>query len=102
MKIVRHHFYMRRGEYKGRKETFLQLKDVLENPDNISQTVLNKGPDAGTAFEILSIDISDVDVGRNIAAQLQIDQAEAEAEVPLALAHAFREDKLGVKAQSNK
>ena len=53
-------------------------KDVLENPDLISQTVLNKGLDAGTAFEILSIDIADVDVGRNVGAQLQIDQAEAD------------------------
>ena len=108
-------------------------KDVLENPDLISQTVLSKGLDAGTAFEILSIDIADVDVGRNIGAQLQIDQAEAdkriaqakaeerramavaqeqenkadvqgmrarvieaEAEVPKAIASAFREGKLGV------
>jgi len=108
-------------------------KDVLENPDLISQTVLNKGLDAGTAFEILSIDIADVDVGRNVGAQLQIDQAEAdkriaqakaeerramavaqeqenkaevqgmrarvieaEAEVPKAIATAFREGKLGV------
>ena len=108
-------------------------KDVLENPDLISQTVLNKGLDAGTAFEILSIDIADVDVGRNVGAQLQIDQAEAdkriaqakaeerramavaqeqenkaevqgmrarvieaEAEVPKAIAAAFREGKLGV------
>ncbi len=108
-------------------------KEVLENPDSISRTVLNKGLDAGTAFEILSIDIADVDVGRNVGAQLQIDQAEAdkriaqakaeerramavaqeqenkaeaqgmrakvieaEAEVPRAMAHAFREGKLGV------
>lgn len=108
-------------------------KDVLENPDLISQTVLNKGLDAGTAFEILSIDIADVDVGRNVGAQLQIDQAEAdkriaqakaeerramavaqeqenkaevagmrakvieaEAEVPKAIAAAFRDGKLGV------
>lgn len=111
----------------------LSHKEVLENPDSISRTVLNKGLDAGTAFEILSIDIADVDVGRNVGAQLQIDQAEAdkriaqakaeerramavaqeqenkaevqgmrakvieaEAEVPRALAHAFREGKLGV------
>ncbi|MCE5342763.1 MAG: flotillin-like protein FloA, partial [Eubacteriales bacterium] len=53
-------------------------KQVLENPDLISQTVLNKGLDAGTAYEILSIDIADVDVGRNIGAQLQMDQAEAD------------------------
>lgn len=108
-------------------------KEVLENPDLISRTVLNKGLDAGTAFEILSIDIADVDVGRNIGAQLQTDQAEAdkriaqakaeerramavaseqemkarvqemrakvvesEAEVPLAMAAALREGKLGV------
>ena len=51
--------------------------DVLENPDSISKTVLKKGLDSGTAFEILSIDIADVDVGRNIGAELQIDQAEA-------------------------
>ena len=108
-------------------------KQVLENPDMISRTVLSKGLDAGTAFEILSIDIADVDVGRNIGAQLQTDQAEAdkriaqakaeerramavaheqemvaavqemrakvvqaEAEVPLAMAEALREGKLGV------
>lgn len=108
-------------------------KEVLENPDSISRTVLSKGLDAGTAFEILSIDIADVDVGRNVGAQLQIDQAEAdkriaqakaeerramavaqekeneaavagmrakvieaEAEVPMAIAKAFRDGKLGV------
>ncbi len=108
-------------------------EEVLENPDKISQTVLNKGLEAGTAFEILSIDIADVDVGRNIGAQLQTDQAEsdkkiaqakaeerramaianeqemkartqemrakvveAEAEVPMAMAAALREGKLGV------
>ncbi|MGI5873295.1 MAG: flotillin-like protein FloA [Bacillota bacterium] len=108
-------------------------KDVLENPDLISRTVLNKGLDAGSAFEILSIDIADVDVGRNIGAQLQTDQAEAdkriaqakaeerramavakeqemkaavvemrakvvenEAEVPIAMADAFRKGNLGV------
>jgi uncharacterized protein YqfA (UPF0365 family) len=101
-------------------------KEVLENPDKISKTVLNKGLDAGTAFEILSIDIADIDVGRNIGAQLQTLQAEAdkniaqakaeerramavalvqemkasvveaEAEVPRALAAALREGKLGV------
>jgi len=53
-------------------------KDVLENPDNISKTVLEKGLDAGTAFEILSIDIADVDVGENVGAKLQADQAEAD------------------------
>lgn len=111
----------------------LSHKEVLENPDNISKTVLAKGLDSGTAFEILSIDIADIDVGRNIGAQLQMDQAEAdkriaqakaeerramavaseqemkaktqemradvvsaEAEVPRALADAFRSGKLGV------
>ena len=108
-------------------------KSVLENPDMISKTVLAKGLEAGTAFEILSIDIADIDVGRNIGAQLQTDQAEAdkkiaqakaeerramaiageqemkartqemrakvvesEAEVPMAMAQALREGKLGV------
>lgn len=106
---------------------------VLENPDSISRVVLEKGLDAGTAFEILSIDIADVDVGDNIGAKLQTDQAqadlkvaqakaeerraaavaseqemrasvqekraqlvEAEAEVPLAIAEAFREGNLGI------
>ncbi|MGI6576475.1 MAG: flotillin-like protein FloA [Eubacteriales bacterium] len=108
-------------------------KEVLENPDAISRTVLNKGLESGTAFEILSIDIADVDVGRNVGAQLQTDQAEAdkriaqakaeerramavareqemvaavqemrakvveaEAEIPIAMATALREGKLGV------
>jgi len=108
-------------------------KAVLENPDNISKTVLAKGLDSGTAFEILSIDIADVDVGKNIGAELQTDQAEAdkriaqakaeerralavaieqenraqvelaranvvqaEAEIPLAIAEAFRAGKLGI------
>ena len=108
-------------------------KEVLENPDNISKTVLSKGLDSGTAFEILSIDIADVDVGDNIGAKLQTEQAEAdlkvarakaeerramavaqeqenkakieemrakvvenEAEVPMAIADAFRKGKLGV------
>ena len=108
-------------------------KAVLDNPDAISKTVLAKGLDSGTAFEILSIDIADVDVGKNIGAELQIDQAEAdkqiaqakaeerralavaheqenrarveemraevvkaEAEIPLAMAEAFRAGKLGV------
>jgi uncharacterized protein YqfA (UPF0365 family) len=106
---------------------------VLENPDLISKTVLSKGLDSGTAFEILSIDIADIDIGRNIGAKLQMDQAEAdkriaeakaeerramavaveqemranvqemrakvveaEAEVPLALAYALKEGKMGV------
>ena len=101
-------------------------KQMLENPDAISKFVLERGLDAGTAFEILSIDIADVDVGRNIGAELQTDQAEAdkriaqakaeerramavameqemrarvveaEAQVPLALAEAFRSGRLGV------
>ncbi|WP_068794093.1 flotillin-like protein FloA [Brevibacillus laterosporus] len=65
-------------------------KDVLENPDLISQTVLNKGLDAGTAFEILSIDIADVDVGKNIGAQLQTDQAEADKRIAQAKAEERR------------
>ncbi|MEM8601188.1 MAG: flotillin-like protein FloA [Bacteroidota bacterium] len=99
---------------------------VLENPDNISKTVLAKGLDSGTAFEILSIDIADVDVGENIGAKLQTDQAEAdlqvarakaeerraaavakeqeeranlvaaEASIPQAIAEAFRSGNLGV------
>lgn len=108
-------------------------KAVLENPDRISKVVLEKGLDAGTAFEILSIDIADIDVGENIGAKLQADQAEAdkrrfqaeaekrramavaqeqefraeeqknralvvlaEAEVPKAMAQAFREGNLGI------
>ena len=101
-------------------------KEVLENPDDISKRVLSKGLDSGTAFEILSIDIADIDVGRNIGAQLQSLQAEAdkniaqakaeerramaiareqemrayvveaEAEVPKAMAYALREGKMGV------
>lgn len=101
-------------------------KEVLENPDGISKTVLSKGLDSGTAFEILSIDIADIDVGRNIGAQLQTLQAEAdkniaqakaeerramavakeqemrasvveaEAEIPKAMAQALREGNLGV------
>jgi uncharacterized protein YqfA (UPF0365 family) len=65
-------------------------REVLENPDLISQTVLNKGLDAGTAFEILSIDIADVDVGRNIGAQLQMDQAEAAKRIAQAKAEERR------------
>ena len=101
-------------------------KDVLENPDHISKNILGRGLDAGTAFEILSIDIADVDVGENIGAKLQIDQAnadkqiaqakaeerramavaleqemrarvvEAEAEVPKAMSEAFRQGNLGI------
>ncbi len=65
-------------------------KEVLENPDLISRTVLNKGLDAGTAFEILSIDIADVDVGKNIGAQLQTDQAEADKRIAQAKAEERR------------
>ena len=68
----------------------LSHKDVLENPDLISQTVLNKGLDAGTAFEILSIDIADVDVGVNVGAKLQADQAEADKRVAQAKAEERR------------
>ncbi len=65
-------------------------KKVLENPDAISQTVLAKGLDSGTAFEILSIDIADVDVGKNIGAELQTDQAEADKRVAQARAEERR------------
>ena len=65
-------------------------KAVLENPDNISKTVLSKGLDAGTAFEILSIDIADVDVGKNIGAELQTDQAEADKRIAQAKAEERR------------
>lgn len=65
-------------------------KIVLENPDSISKTVLSKGLDAGTAFEILSIDIADVDIGRNIGAQLQTDQAEADKNIAQAKAEERR------------
>jgi uncharacterized protein YqfA (UPF0365 family) len=105
-------------------------KNVLQNPDHISKHVLSEGLDAGTAYEILSIDIADVDVGANIGAKLQIDQAnadkqiaqakaeerramavafeqemrarvvEAEAEVPRAMAEAFRQGNLGLMEHS--
>ncbi|OPA78407.1 hypothetical protein BVG16_11025 [Paenibacillus selenitireducens] len=65
-------------------------KDVLENPDMISRTVLGKGLDAGTAFEILSIDIADVDVGKNIGAHLQTEQAEADKRIAQAKAEERR------------
>jgi uncharacterized protein YqfA (UPF0365 family) len=65
-------------------------KKVLENPDNISKVVLERGLDAGTAFEILSIDIADVDVGENIGAQLQIKQAEADKQIAQARAEERR------------
>ena len=83
-------------------------KDVLENPDNISKTVLAKGLDSGTAFEILSIDIADIDVGENIGANLQADQAgadtkryQAEAEQRRALAVA-QEAEHQAEAQKNR
>jgi uncharacterized protein YqfA (UPF0365 family) len=65
-------------------------KHVLENPDMISTTVLNKGLDSGTAFEILSIDIADVDIGKNIGAALQIDQAQADKNIAQAKAEERR------------
>ncbi|MCI7028684.1 MAG: flotillin-like protein FloA [Eubacteriales bacterium] len=65
-------------------------KEVLENPDKISETVLSKGLDSGTAYEILSIDIADVDVGRNVGAQLQMDQAEADRRIAQAKAEERR------------
>lgn len=71
----------------GSAETY---KQVLENPDSISKNVLAKGLDSGTAFEILSIDIADVDVGKNIGAQLQADQAEADLKVAQARAETKR------------
>ncbi len=65
-------------------------KSVLENPDSISKLVLRKGLDAGTAFEILSIDIADIDIGRNIGAALQIDQANADKNIAQAKAEERR------------
>jgi uncharacterized protein YqfA (UPF0365 family) len=65
-------------------------KKVLENPDMISQTVLGKGLDSGTAFEILSIDIADVDIGKNIGAELQTEQAEADKKIAQAKAEERR------------
>ena len=83
-------------------------KDVLENPDQISKTVLQKGLDAGTAFEILSIDIADIDVGENVGAKLQADQAEADkrrfqavAEQRRAAAQA-REQEMVAQVQENR
>jgi len=80
-------------------------KAVLENPDSISRTVLEKGLDAGTAFEILSIDIADVDIGKNIGAQLQMDQADADKNIAQAKAEEKRamavanEQEMKAKAQ---
>jgi uncharacterized protein YqfA (UPF0365 family) len=80
-------------------------KEVLENPDKISKTVLGKGLDSGTAFEILSIDIADIDIGENIGAKLQTDQAEADLKVANARAEERRamavasEQEMKAKAQ---
>lgn len=80
-------------------------KEVLENPDKISKLVLSRGLDSGTAFEILSIDIADVDVGKNIGAELQIDQAEADKKIAQAKAEERRamavayEQEMKAKAQ---
>ena len=80
-------------------------KAVLENPDTISKTVLSKGLDSGTAFEILSIDIADIDIGKNIGAVLQMDQAEADKNIAQARAEERRamavalEQEMKAKAQ---
>ena len=130
----RDHYCARAGGHPSRPSVHRKNhNEVLENPDMISRQVLSKGLDSNTAFEILSIDIADIDVGRNIRSQLQIDQAEAdkrvaqakaeerkamaiahehemvaqtqenrakvvqaEAEVPLAIADAFKNGNLGV------
>lgn len=73
---------------------------VLENPDSISQTILKKGLDSGTAFEILSIDIADVDVGRNIGAKLQADQAEADKKIAQAKAEERRAVAVAVEQEN--
>lgn len=83
-------------------------KDVLENPDRISKTVLAKGLDSGTAFEILSIDIADIDVGENIGAKLQMDQANADKNIAQARAEERRamavalEQEMIAKAQESR
>lgn len=80
-------------------------KEVLENPDSISKVVLSRGLDSGTAFEILSIDIADVDIGKNIGAELQMDQAEADKNIAQAKAEERRamavaqEQEMKAKAQ---
>ena len=74
-------------------------KSVLENPDLISRTVLSKGLDNGTAFEILSIDIADVDIGRNIGAHLQIQQAEADKQIAQAKAEERRATEQEMRAE---
>ncbi|PLR68182.1 MULTISPECIES: flotillin-like protein FloA [Bacillaceae] len=76
-------------------------KKVLENPDMISQTVLNKGLDSGTAFEILSIDIADVDIGKNIGAILQTDQAEADKKIAQAKAEERRAMAVALEQEMN-
>ena len=80
----------------GASETY---EDVLENPDIISKTVLDRGLDAGTAFEILSIDIADVNVGKNIGAELQAEQAEADLVVAQAKAEERRALAIAQKQQ---
>ncbi len=83
-------------------------KAVLENPDSISKVVLNKGLDSGTAFEILSIDIADIDIGKNIGAVLQMDQADADKNIAQAKAEERRamavalEQEMKAKAQEAK
>jgi uncharacterized protein YqfA (UPF0365 family) len=72
---------------------------VLENPDRISKTVLSKGLDSGTAFEILSIDIADVDVGDNIGAKLQAEQADADKRVAQAKAEVRRAAAVAVEQE---
>ncbi|MGE5811036.1 MAG: flotillin-like protein FloA [Ignavibacteria bacterium] len=74
-------------------------KEVLENPDKISKSVLSKGLDSGTAFEILSIDIADVDVGENIGAKLQTDQAEADLKIARAKAEERRAAAVAVEQE---
>lgn len=76
-------------------------KEVLKNPDAISQVVMSKGLDAGTAFEILSIDIADVDVGTNIGAKLQIDQAEADKSIAQARAEGRRAMAVAVEQENS-
>ncbi|MES2617056.1 MAG: flotillin-like protein FloA [Bacteroidota bacterium] len=74
-------------------------KEVLENPDKISKTVLLKGLDAGTAFEILSIDIADIDIGENIGAKLQMDQAQADKNIAQAKAEERRAMAIAVEQE---
>ncbi|MGO3017748.1 MAG: flotillin-like protein FloA [Anaerococcus sp.] len=74
--------------------------EVLENPDNISKTVLGKGLDSGTAFEILSIDIADIDIGRNVGAQLQLQQAEADKNIAQAKAEERRSQAIALEQEN--